>query len=119
MGRTLGGINFLTGADGRDIEFVLGGDPDDPLRRPGYACIDFNQLRRHSDDPAVIVDAWVLNDPYYPRPASVYWAHFESGYKEVAAQAGKHALALAARVIEGIKALPIASCTDELVRDAE
>lgn len=101
MGRTLAAINFLLGADGRDIEFVLGGDPADPLRKPGYACIDFNQLRQHSGNANVIVDAWIQNDPFYPRPASAYWVQFETGYLEVATLAGQRPLASC--VIQGIQ----------------
>lgn len=116
MGRTLAMINFMTGADGRDIEFVLGGDPDDPLRKAGYACIDFNQLRQHCGDPGVIADAWSQNDPYYPRPSSAYWAHFESGYLETAERASQ--CPLASRVIdcilERLSVLPLLTATSAL-----
>lgn len=102
MGRTLAGINFLAGLDGRGIEFVLGGHPDNPLTLPGYACIDFDQLMPHSGNPLIIVDAWVKNEPFYPRPSSPYWPYFESGYLEMGASTGSRHLA--SLVIEGIHA---------------
>lgn len=97
MGQTLGRINFRAGRDGRDVEFVLCGDPDNPLsKRPGYACIDFNQMRPHGDDAAVIVDSIVTNDPYYPRPPSPHWSSFAAAYLREAEEADADAAADAA-----------------------
>jgi hypothetical protein len=97
MGQTLGRINFRAGRDGRDVEFVLCGDPDNPLsKHPGYACIDFNQMRPHGDDAGVIVDSIVTNDPYYPRPPSPHWSSFAAAYLREAEEADADAAADAA-----------------------
>jgi hypothetical protein len=88
--------------DGRDIEFVLGGNPDNPLLpAPSYYVIDFNQMRPHNGDAATIISAIVINDPYYPRPGSPYWEAFRGSYYSRAAACGYGELA--AEVIRGLE----------------
>ena len=101
MGRMLASINFNAGRDGRDIEFVMCGNPENPMSRvPSYFCIDFNQMREHCGDASVIVKSMVINDPYYPRPWSPYWGAFSGAYLSTAEEAG--ALPLAQDVLHGV-----------------
>ncbi|KAG1653203.1 hypothetical protein FOA52_010287 [Chlamydomonas sp. UWO 241] len=95
MGQMLARINFRAGRDGRDIEFVLCGDPLNPLsQHPAYSCIDFNQMRPHNDNAGVIADSMASNDPYYPRSDSPHWNAFAAAYAAEAAGAGQAHLAL-------------------------
>ncbi|KAJ9522626.1 hypothetical protein QJQ45_019704, partial [Haematococcus lacustris] len=80
MGRLLSRIHYLAGQDGRDIEFVLGGDKHD---RPKFFCIDFDQMRDW-DDVQQLVTSFTTNDPYYPRPGMMYWDAFKSAYLDEA-----------------------------------
>ncbi|GAQ92839.1 hypothetical protein KFL_011630010 [Klebsormidium nitens] len=45
MGAMLARIHFSARNDGRDIEFVQGGDAFNPLAVPAFYCFDFNQVR--------------------------------------------------------------------------
>eukprot|EP00898_Chlorokybus_atmophyticus_P002258 jgi/Chlat1/3032/Chrsp206S00234 len=100
MGQLLSCINFEVGRDGRDIEFVLCSNPNNPFStEPWYGCIDFNQLRAHSDDVDVIVESITINDPYYPRPTSPYWQDFCCAYLAGAFQVSSPAGNLATAVI--------------------
>ena len=104
MGQMLARINFRAGRDGRDIEFVLCGDPHNPLSgQPAYCCIDFNQMRPHGGDAAAIVDSIASNDPYVPRPPSPYWAHFAAAYATEAAAASAAASELARAVLSRLE----------------
>lgn len=80
MGRLLSRIHYQAGQDGRDIEFVLGGDKRD---QPKFFCIDFNQMRNW-DDVQELVTSFTTNDPYYPRPGMMYWDAFKSAYLDEA-----------------------------------
>eukprot|EP00798_Chlamydomonas_sp_ICE-L_P026284 gene26284-biopygen11228 len=94
MGQMLASINFKAGRDGRDIEFVLCGHPENPLSKvPFYECIDFNQMRPHGGSAIVIVSSMVSNDPYYPRPWSPQWQAFADAYLATAAEANESPLA--------------------------
>lgn len=94
MGEMLASINFVAGRDGRDIEFVLAGNPVNPWSPdPWFACIDFNQMRPHQGNPEVICGSIVSNDPYYPRPNSPYWSDFVSGYTASASKVNASELA--------------------------
>lgn len=67
MGEMLGSIHWLSGFDGRDIEFIMAGTGIS-IR---YYVVDFNQMRRlnvHQDNIQDLVDSFFSNDPYYPRP---------------------------------------------------
>mmetsp|Transcript_28792 Transcript_28792/g.63441 ORF Transcript_28792/g.63441 Transcript_28792/m.63441 type:complete len:374 (+) Transcript_28792:195-1316(+) len=100
MGRTLALINFFAGKDGRGIEFVLCGNPDNPLSKdPSFACIDFNQIRPHNGDVGAICSSITSNDPYYPRPESPYWDAFKQAYITTAAAAPTPANELAEAVM--------------------
>lgn len=79
MGRMLARIHFRAGFDGRDIELVLGGHQSNPLWKIGFYCFDFNQLRTWNS-PQELVDSFLANDPYYPRPGQEYWDNFRRGY---------------------------------------
>eukprot|EP00798_Chlamydomonas_sp_ICE-L_P032813 gene32813-biopygen14022 len=94
MGQMLASINFKAGRDGRDIEFVLCGHPENPLSKvPFYECIDFNQMRPHGGSAIVIVSSMVSNDPYYPRPWSPQWQAFADAYLATAVEANESPLA--------------------------
>jgi hypothetical protein len=69
-------IHYIAGQDGRDIEFVLGGDKHD---KPKYFCIDFNQMRNWGAVQQ-LVSSYVSNDPYYPRPQMKCWDQFKQAY---------------------------------------
>jgi hypothetical protein len=93
MARTLACMHYLAGVDGRDIEFVLGGDTDNPLQKARCLVIDFNQVRRLQDEKIVeqIVSAIVDNDPYVPRPnvsSAEVWDAFCATYVEDARERG-------------------------------
>lgn len=103
MGRLLAGIHG-TGRDGRDIEFVLGCSRADPFEQHGLFCIDFNQLQPHNGDPQVLVDSFVANDPYYPRPGMRAWESFQRGYLSEAVVIRPEFRELAAKFLDGVKA---------------
>lgn len=87
MGRMLSRIHHMAGKDGRGIEFVVGGSIEEDTT---FWCMDFNEVQ--DVDPAAaeevkvkqLVDAFVNNDPYYPRPGMKYWERFEQSYLEEA-----------------------------------
>ncbi|SJL14608.1 uncharacterized protein ARMOST_18071 [Armillaria ostoyae] len=79
MGHMLGRIHICGGYDGRDIEFVLGGNGFSGFT---FYVIDFNQMRKWNTVDE-LVDAHIANDPYFPvarRGEQVYEA-FRSGYR--------------------------------------
>jgi hypothetical protein len=82
MGLMLGSIYFVTQKNGRDIEFVVGGDVGDTKLQ--YFCIDFNQMRDHKGSAKFLFESFHQNDPSYPRPQSPYWIHFVRRYFKVA-----------------------------------
>ena len=103
MGCMLAKMNFRAGLDGRDIEFVLCGDANNPLsKQPAFSCIDFNQMRPHGGDAAAIVSAIVANDPYYPRPSSPQWANFADAYTAEAACVGSSSAVLSQQVLAAL-----------------
>jgi hypothetical protein len=103
MGEMLSIINFRIGRDGRDIEFVLSGDPMNPLSQvPTYSCIDYNQMRPHHGSFAAIVSATAANDPYYPRPSSPYWNNFAFAYISEAIACGREASEIAQQVLDAL-----------------
>ena len=99
MGQMLGLVHWTAGFDGRDIEFVVGGDGYGNIQ---FYVIDFNQVRpmsscashktqsrqqmrrfsKPSPDIPDLVSAFFSNDPYYPRPSASdpLYASFCSGY---------------------------------------
>ena len=106
MGQMLARIHFKAGKDGRDIEFVLCGDPENPLSRiPGFFVIDFNQMRPHNNDSDALVQSITINDPYYPRPDSPHWYDFCTAYITEAATSPPPALTVAHCVIEKLLVL--------------
>ena len=106
MGEMLARINFRAERDGRDIEFVLCGHPENPLsKQPCYSCIDFNQMRPHGGDAGVIASSITSNDPYYPRPTSPFWADFTSAYTLEAQAVSDTAKGLAEAVVEKLLAV--------------
>jgi hypothetical protein len=103
MGEMLGIINFRIGRDGRGIEYVLSGDPMNPLSQvPTYSCLDFNQMRPHGGSFAAIVSATAANDPYYPRPSSPYWNNFAFAYISEAIACGHEASEIAQQVLDAL-----------------
>ncbi|XP_024515284.1 uncharacterized protein LOC9653386 [Selaginella moellendorffii] len=68
------------GLDGRDIEFVVGGDELRTFSDPGFACFDFNQCKPHNNNVDALADSFFVNDPYYPRPGMEFWDEFKDGY---------------------------------------
>ncbi|KAF7347488.1 hypothetical protein MVEN_01505000 [Mycena venus] len=81
MGTMLAHLHFVGRVDARDVEWVLGGDGyGDHL----FRVIDFNQTRIF--DPAlgveVLIDAFFINDPYYPRPRpnDALYQEFKAGF---------------------------------------
>ncbi|EFJ13268.1 hypothetical protein SELMODRAFT_424621 [Selaginella moellendorffii] len=80
MGRLLARIHHLAGLDGRDIEFVVGGDELRTFSDPGFACFDFNQCKPHNNNVDALADSFFVNDPYYPRPGMEFWDEFKDGY---------------------------------------
>ncbi|GJJ15145.1 hypothetical protein Clacol_009420 [Clathrus columnatus] len=68
MGEMLARLHWRGDSDGRDIEWVLGGDGYAGL---SYFVIDFNQMRewgKTMEGVDTLVSAFMTNDPYYPRP---------------------------------------------------
>ena len=55
MGTALARLNFVCGFDGRDVKFVMGGCATSPLKDPAFYVIDFNQMRRLSQDEDMCV----------------------------------------------------------------
>ncbi|KAI6029082.1 hypothetical protein BKA83DRAFT_4214215 [Pisolithus microcarpus] len=85
MGEMLGRLHWLAGNDGRDIEFVLGGIAFSGV---SFYVIDFNQVRSWEKTPKdvpMLVEAFFINDPYYPRPipGNPLYAEFKRGYLSV------------------------------------
>ncbi|XP_024519391.1 uncharacterized protein LOC112342192 [Selaginella moellendorffii] len=80
MGRLLARIHHLAGLDGRDIEFVVGGDELRSFSEPGFSCFDFNQCKPHNDNVDALVHSFFDNDPYYPRPGMEFWDDFKDWY---------------------------------------
>ncbi|KAM5545179.1 hypothetical protein V8D89_001290 [Ganoderma adspersum] len=83
MGETLALIHWQAGYDARDVEFVMAGAQDSAGLR--FYVIDFNQMRafdRDEGDVSELVDAFFVNDPYYPRPvpSDVLYDSFKRGY---------------------------------------
>ncbi|KAH6635154.1 hypothetical protein B0J18DRAFT_39470 [Chaetomium sp. MPI-SDFR-AT-0129] len=82
MGIALAVLHWAAKTDARDVEFVLGSSTNKDntgVEEPeGYFdhitelfVLDFNQVRAitmDDDGVALAVEAWRLNDPYYPRP---------------------------------------------------
>ncbi|CAA7267110.1 unnamed protein product [Cyclocybe aegerita] len=82
MGEMLGRIHAWASYDGRDIEFVLGGNGFSSF---SFWVIDFNQMRKwtkQDSDIETLTSAFFSNDPYYPRPRSsdALYATFKTGY---------------------------------------
>ncbi|KAK0496408.1 hypothetical protein EDD18DRAFT_205980 [Armillaria luteobubalina] len=83
MGNMLGRIHFHGGYDGRDIEFVLGGNGYSGFE---FYVIDFNQMRRWNgtiETVGELVDACRTNDPYFPlaRRGDPVYEKFRNGYR--------------------------------------
>ena len=75
MAGMLTALHWGIGVDGRDVEFVLGGERGDGnVQGEAVArlwLLDFNQCRkvgRDEDGVRECMDAFWVNDPYYPRP---------------------------------------------------
>ncbi|OAP56872.1 hypothetical protein AYL99_08984 [Fonsecaea erecta] len=118
IGQTLAIIHWEAKADARDVEFVLGSSAtvidgkqtqdiqeDDSIgkinkpaenfvrRETRLFVLDFNQVRRitmDDDGVACAVEAFFLNDPYYPRPCErskvqeELWNSFVRSYLDTA-----------------------------------
>ena len=109
MAETLAVVHWLVGADAGDVEFVLAAprrQPDDEARevdRMACGCdekarafgedselkdhvlwmLDFDLCKPMGWDGAGVaqaVDAFFLNDPYYPRPGRALWEKFRGVY---------------------------------------
>ncbi|PIL32973.1 hypothetical protein GSI_05091 [Ganoderma sinense ZZ0214-1] len=83
MGEMLALIHWQAGYDARDVEFVMSGAPKSTGLR--FYVIDFNQMRafdRDEGDVSELVDAFFVNDPYYPRPipGDALYDSFKRGY---------------------------------------
>ncbi|KIY52170.1 hypothetical protein FISHEDRAFT_35658 [Fistulina hepatica ATCC 64428] len=105
MGEMLGRLHGRAGVDGRDVEFVLGGDG---MFGCSYWVIDFNQVRewnKTEDDIATLVSAFFSNDPYYPRPRpndSLYQS-FKKGYQEAFVQISSSGMPFADLFLQAIE----------------
>ncbi|KAJ3505602.1 hypothetical protein NLJ89_g7331 [Agrocybe chaxingu] len=83
MGEMLGRIHFCASYDGRDIEFVLGGNGYSSF---SFWVIDFNQMRKwtkEESDIEKLTSSFFSNDPYYPRPrpSDPLYIAFKTGYR--------------------------------------
>ncbi|KAK0482332.1 hypothetical protein IW261DRAFT_1467262 [Armillaria novae-zelandiae] len=83
MGNMLGRIHSRGGYDGRDIEFVLGGNGYSGFE---FYVIDFNQIRKWNgaiEAVGELVDAYRTNDPYFPlaRRGDPVYEEFRNGYR--------------------------------------
>jgi hypothetical protein len=67
MGQLLSEIHFKARMDARDVEFILGGASKNALIETGYWCIDFNQTALHRNSVDQMVEAYTVNDRYFPR----------------------------------------------------
>ena len=79
MGKMMARFHYLKRTDANDVEFVLGGDPSDPLHKARCYCIDFDKVHPWSTAQD-LVDSFTRNDPYFPKPSSDYWLSFADGY---------------------------------------
>jgi hypothetical protein len=99
MGQTLGLVHWRAGFDARDVEFIMGGASFSGVE---LFMIDFNQVcfcsrlgrimvlmnfkmrpwNRTKEEIPQLVEAFFVNDPYYPRPrvADPLYQAFKSGY---------------------------------------
>jgi hypothetical protein len=145
MGRALGVMHWSIGTDARDVEFVLGSAPtpkDVPVPAKNIAgkephstwkevtkhnfkrraiclwLLDFNQCRAMTKDESGVelaVQAFFINDPYYPRPLSNkaaeqnLWKAFKAGYM----QASDWALAKAEKHEKALPAMFLNACVAE------
>jgi len=100
MARMLALMHWEVKCDGRDVEFVLGGVPGSEgpptldtvdAHEMQLWILDFNQVRTISMDEDGIRDAaeaFMINDPYYPRPLDTseggrrLWSLFRDAYLE-------------------------------------
>ena len=99
MAETLAVLHWVARIDANDIEFVLGGcQPQtraaefkhDILGRHALWILDFDLCRQLSMDNAGVkqaADAFIKNDPYFPRPATespecALWVEFSTRYLE-------------------------------------
>ncbi|EFJ33104.1 hypothetical protein SELMODRAFT_407275 [Selaginella moellendorffii] len=80
LAQEMGRIHHLTGLDGCDIEFVVGGDELRTFSDPSFACFDFNQCKPHNNNVNTLIDSFFVNDPYYPRPGMEFWDEFKDAY---------------------------------------
>lgn len=97
-------LPILAGLDGRDIEFVVGG-MDRSFREPDFYCLDFNQVSAHENSVDKILESFLQNDPYFPRPGSPLWGPFKAAYLAEAGKgpSGVEAEKLAQEVVEKIE----------------
>ncbi|OBZ74383.1 hypothetical protein A0H81_05758 [Grifola frondosa] len=106
MGEMLGSIHWVAGFDGRDIEFVMGGDGYGGVR---YYVIDFNQMHHSTSDESCIdalSGAFFANDPYYPlpRPSDQLYEAFKSAYVDVCPVELRHLARAFIQTIESAQA---------------
>ncbi|KJY00575.1 hypothetical protein TI39_contig323g00044 [Zymoseptoria brevis] len=121
LGRTLAALHWQAGVDANDVEFVLGSSPmimpaatasdysertkddarfvsqglDFTKRSVRLWLLDFNRCQKFPRSDAglkLIIDGFLWNDPYYPRPGSknekdqALWRTFKSAYLEESAE---------------------------------
>ncbi|KIM47499.1 hypothetical protein M413DRAFT_6825 [Hebeloma cylindrosporum] len=105
MGDMLGRLHWLGGYDGRDVEFVMGGASISGIT---VYTIDFNQLRpwsREKNEIHLLVEAFFINDPYYPRPRpeDARYQKFCLDYLEAYPKESKEATELAQSFLHAIE----------------
>ncbi|KAF8513426.1 hypothetical protein BU17DRAFT_53305 [Hysterangium stoloniferum] len=105
MGEMLGRLHWLAGYDGRDIEFVMGGASFSRSTQ----LITTSKLRswlRKKEDIKQLVDAFFINDPYYPRPRAIdpIYQHFRTGYINAYPQQSKEAVDVAEAFLLALEA---------------
>ncbi|KIK25866.1 hypothetical protein PISMIDRAFT_96188 [Pisolithus microcarpus 441] len=109
MGEMLGRLHWLAGNDGRDIEFVLGGIAFIVLHM--LACVSLipsvqvRSWEKTPKDVPMLVEAFFINDPYYPRPipGNPLYAEFKRGYLSVFPTAFPLAIQLANAFLHAIE----------------
>ncbi|KAF8513438.1 hypothetical protein BU17DRAFT_28489, partial [Hysterangium stoloniferum] len=106
MGEMLGRLHWWAGYDGHDIEFVMGGASFSGIE---VYVINFNQLHswlREKEDIKQLVDAFFINDPYYPRPRAIdpIYRHFRTGYINAYPQQSKEAVDIAEAFLLALEA---------------